>query len=77
MRTIDDIANDFVNAVSDEERAALLREMDAINEEIAAAHLAAGHVVEYQQIAGLRTLGSKALSEPTLRTLARMERGEI
>jgi hypothetical protein len=77
MRNIDDVANDFVNARTDEERAALLREMDLFNEEIAAAHLAAGHVVEYQQIAGLRTLGSKALSEASLRTLARMERGEI
>ena len=77
MRTIDDVANDFANANTDEERAALLREMAAFNEEIAAAHLAAGHVIEYQQISGLRTLGAKALSESSLRTVARMDRGEI
>lgn len=77
MRNIDDVANDFVNASTDEERAALLREMDVFNEEIAAAHLAAGHIVEYQQVTGLRTRGAKALSEHSLRTLARMERGEI
>ena len=47
-RTVDDIANDFVNAVTDEERAALRMEMDAMNEKIAEDHLREGNIAEYQ-----------------------------
>lgn len=50
MRTVDDIASDFVNAKTDEERAALVREMDAVNGEILAAHNAAGHKHEYSDL---------------------------
>lgn len=52
MRTVDDISNDFANAEDDAERARLLREMDAMNEEIAAAHLKDGHASEYQWMIG-------------------------
>lgn len=59
MRSVDDIANDFANAGTDVERAALLREMDAANAEIAALHLRAGHVNEYQSVAVRGTAWSR------------------
>ena len=52
MRNVDDIANDYANASTDVERAALIREMDRINETLAAEHLVAGHVPEYQAVIG-------------------------
>ena len=52
QRTVDDIASDFANAQSDAERAALMLEMDAVNESIAASHLDRGMVAEYQWAIG-------------------------
>lgn len=49
-RTVDDIASDFANAKTDEERAGLIREMQAVNAELAEAHLRAGDIPAYQQI---------------------------
>lgn len=77
MRTVDDIASDFANAKDDAERARLLREMDAMNDEIAAEHLKAGHVNEYQHMIGRTHQQGRAQSSDGSRVKARMERGEL
>jgi hypothetical protein len=77
MRTVDDISSDFANAKSDKERAALLREMDAMNEEIATEHLAAGHVNEYQWMIGRTSQQGRGQSADAVRVKVRMERGEL
>jgi hypothetical protein len=74
MRSVDDIAADYVHARTDQERARLIREMEAANASIAAAHLQAGHIAEYEQITRAHY---RVLSDATLRTLGRMGRGEL
>lgn len=52
LRTVDDISSDFANTENEEERARLTIEMDAISNEIAGEHLAAGNITEYQSMIG-------------------------
>ena len=77
MRTVDDITNDFANASSDKERAQLIREMDAMNAQIADEHLKAGHVTEYQVMIGRTRQANRVVSTDAARTTARMRTGEI
>lgn len=77
MRTVDDVANDFANAEDDSERARLIREMDAMNEEIAAAHLKQGHASEYQWMIGKTRQQNRGVSADAARVRARMERSEF
>ena len=77
MRTVDDISSDFANATNDIERARLIREMDAMNDEIAAEHLKAGYANEYQWMIGRTSQQNRVPSSDFTRVKARMERGEI
>ena len=77
MRTVDDIASDFANAETDTERAGLIREMDAMNAEIAAEHLRAGHMSEYQHMIGRTHQQGRVQSNDAVRVKVRMERGEL
>ena len=77
MRTVDDISSDFANAGSDTERASLIREMDAMNAEIADEHLRAGHVSEYQHMIGWSHQQRRIQSNNAVRVKVRMGRGEL
>lgn len=77
IRTVDDIASDFANAASDEERAQLIREMDVLNAQIADEHLKAGQVNEYQVMIGRTRQAHRTTNTDAVRTMARMNRGEI
>ena len=74
---MDDISSDFANATNDIERARLIREMDAMNDEIAAEHLKAGHANEYQWMIGRTSQQRRVQSNDAARVRARMGRGEL
>lgn len=71
-----EVASDFANATTDEDRAKLIRECDEVNAEIASEHCAAGHVSEYQNAAGLTRQSHRTVSMDAARVIARMKRGE-
>jgi hypothetical protein len=74
---LDDLASDFANASSDEERAQLIRKMDALTAQIADEHLKAGYIAEYQWMIGRTSQAGCVSSADAARTIARMKKGEL
>ena len=52
MRTYDELAEAAAYATTPEEMAAIEAEIEALNSEVAAEHLADGNIAEYQRIIG-------------------------
>lgn len=78
QRTVDSIQEDFALATTDERRAELILEMDAVNNEIAQAHRASGDVTAYQSATGHTRQAQRGKgSEAFQRTQARMRRGTV
>jgi hypothetical protein len=78
QRTVDDIAGDIANAATDAQRAALLREMDAANDQLATEHLRTGNIPDYQVMIGhTRQAHRGSGSNDVQRTRQRMANGEL
>jgi len=76
-RNGDDIASDYANATSDEHRAALIREMDAFNAQLADEHLRDGNIPAYQAVIGRTHQAHRQVTADSQRVIARMQKGNL